>query len=165
MKQFKSVRALIMAGTMMLAVPAFAASPGGHGGGGFSRGGGGGGQHFSAPAARGFSGGRGFSDGARGFEGRGSEHRDFDRGYHRGGGWGFGVGAYPGYAYPYGYGYVDPYYDPYYYGGGYYAAPAPIPACNPNGSYDANGNLIPDPNCPVPPATAAPAPQAVPYGY
>jgi hypothetical protein len=144
MKSLKGWIVTTLAGTLMLAAPAFAAPRGGHGGGGFSHGGGG--QHFSGRSFRGPS--RGFY-GGRGYEGRGFEHGGMERGYVRGGGWGFGGGIYPGYAYPYGYGY--PYgYDP------YYAAPAPAPACNPNGGYyDANGNWIPDPNCGVPP----------PYGY
>ncbi len=75
MKRFKGLMVAMLAGTLMLAAPAFAAGRGGggHAGGGFSRGGGvsrggfaggGGAQHFgggsfSAPA-------RGFSGGARG---------------------------------------------------------------------------------------------------
>ena len=152
MKRFNSLMMTMLAGTLMLAGPAFAAPRGGHGGGGFSHGGGGfshegGAQNFGGHAYGGQA--RGFS-GARGFEGRGFEHGGTSRGYFRGGGWGFGVGVYPGYAYPYGY--VNPYdYNP------YYAAPV----CNPNGGYyDANGNWIPDPNCGVPPATVPP-----PYGY
>ncbi len=145
MKRFKNLGIALLAGTLMVAAPAFAQSRGGHGGG-FSRGGGA--QHFSGRSysrpARGFEG--------RGFSGRGYEHRDFGRGYYRGGGWGVGIGVYPGYAYPYSYGYVDPYY-----------AQPPVyaaPACNPNGGYyDPNGNWIPDPNCQVPPA-----PVPVPYG-
>jgi len=158
MKRWKGLMVTMLAGSLMLAAPAFASPRGGHGGGGFSQGGGA--QHFSgrsfSPPARGFSGG------VRGFEDHGFEHRGFDRGYVGGGGWGVGVGVYPGYAYPYGYGYVDPYYyDPYSAVPPTYAAPAPVPACNPNGGYyDPNGNWVPDPNCQVPP-TAPPAP----YGY
>jgi hypothetical protein len=149
MKRFKGSMITMLAGTLMLAAPAFAESRGGHGGGGVSHGGGA--QHFSGHSHS--SPVRGLSGGVRGFENRGVEHRGFDQGYFRGGGWGFGVGVYPGYAYPYGDGSVDPYYyDP------YYAAPAPAPACNPNGGYyDANGNWVPDPNCQAPPA-AGPAP-------
>lgn len=154
MKRFKGLMVATLAGALMLAAPSFAESRGGHGGGGFSRGGGA--QHFSGRSFGGTS--RGFSGGARGFEGRGFEHRDFDHDYGRRGGWGVGVGVYPGYAYPYGY------VDPYYYGGyaapPYYAGPAPAQVCGPNGGYyDPNGNWIPDPNCQVPPPTAAP------YGY
>ena len=160
MKRLKSLMVAAVAGALLLAAPSFAESRGGHGGGGFSRGGGA--QHFSERSFGGSA--HGFSGGARGFEGRGFEHRDFDhrdfdRGYRRGGGWGFGVGVYPGYAYPYGY------VDPYYYGPGYaappyYGGPAPGPVCSPNGGYyDSYGNWVPDPNCQVPPTTAAP------YGY
>ena len=177
MKPIKGVLVAMLAGTIMLAAPAFAESHGGgRGAGGFSRGGGGqrsSGNSFNAPArgfnapartfnapARGFSGGgRDFDN--RGFEYRGYEHRGFDRDYVRRGGWGVGVGVYPQYGYPYGY--AEPYYDPSYAAPPYYAAPAPAPACNPNsGYYDANGNWIPDPNCAVSPE-ATPAPYG--YGY
>ena len=164
MQRLKSLTVAMMAGTLMLAAPAFAQSRGGHGGGGFSRGGGGfsyrggaqnfGGHSFSAPA-------RGYSGPVRGFSGGGyAPHY-----YRGGGGWGVGVGVYPGYVYPYGSGYVSPYYyDPYYAAPPVYTTPAPVPACNPNGGYyDPNGNWIPDPNCQVPPSAPAPAP--TPYGY
>lgn len=167
MKRFKGLMLTMLAGTLMLAVPAFAAPRGGgghgggHGGEGFSRGGGG--HGFSGGGEHRFSGG-GF-EGRRfeghGFEGRG-EHHDFDRdrGHFRGD---FGLGFYPGYVYPYDYSYVDPYYyepyyNPYYAAPPYYGTPA-APACNPNGYYDANGNFIPGQNCQVPPAAPAP------YGY
>ena len=158
MKRPKGWMVKMLAGTLMLAVPAFAAP---HGGGGYSRGGGGssrgaGSQH-SGSAAQHFSGGgagRSFRAPARGFSGG---ERDFDRddyrgGFDRGGGWGVGVGVGIGLgAYPYGY--VDP----------YYAAPPPVPApvCSPNGGYyDAYGNWVPDPNCQVPPVA-----YPTPYGY
>lgn len=158
MQRVKGLVVTMLAGMLMVAAPAFAQSRGGHGGGGFSRGGGAqhfSGHSFSAPA-------RGFSGGARGFEGRGFENRGFNHGYFRGGGWGTGINVYPGYAYPYSYDYVDPYYyAPTYAAPQYYAAPVPAPACNPNGGYyDGYGNWVPDPNCQVPPAAAP-----VPYGH
>lgn len=149
MKRFKGLMVTMLAGTLMLAAPGFAESRGGRGGG-FSHSGG---AHSGERAFRGP--GRGFSGGARGFEGHGFEHRGFDRDDFRGGGWGVGVGVYPRYAYPYDYGYVDPYYA----APPYPAAPAPVPACNPNGGYyDAYGNWVPDASCQIPPAPA-------PYGY
>lgn len=142
----------MLAGTLMLAAPAFAAP---RGGGGYSRGDGGSsrgaGSEHTGSAAQHFSGGgagrsfsaptRGFSVGERDFD-RDDHRGGFDRGHARGGGWGvgIGVGAYPSYV------------DPYYAAPPYYGAPVPAPVCIPSGGYyDAYGNWIPDPNCQVPP--------------
>jgi hypothetical protein len=154
MKRIEGLMVAVLAGALVLAVPSFAQSRGGHAGGGFSHGAGA--QHFSGHSYYGPA--RGFSSGGRNFEGRGFEHRGFNQGYFRGNAW--GVGVYPGYAYPYGY--SSPYYyDPNYAVPPYYAAPAPAPVCSPNGGYyDANGNWVPDPNCQGSPGVAP-----TPYGY
>ena len=120
-----------------------------------NRGGNSGGRANSNHAQSSRGGNRGFAP--RGGGNRGSEGRSFasprvsnrgydNRGYvaprsyarpvYRGS---YGSNLYFGYAAPYGYAY-----DPGYYAPGY-AAPAPQ-ACAP-GSYDQNGNWIPNPNC------------------
>src|SRR5436190_8898235 len=108
-----------------------------------------GGSHYSAP--RGYSGGGNYSGGRnfvapRGYYGRGYvAPRVYVRPSYRG----FYGGSVYLYGAPYAYGYDPYYYDPGYAVPPYTYGPAPAaapPACT-AGSYDQNGNWVPDPSC------------------
>jgi len=104
--------------------------------------------------------GRSFVSPARGYSRGYVAPRSYGRPVYRGY---YGSGVYLGIGSPYGYAYAPGYYDPgYAYNPGYAydpsysygAAPAPQ-ACVP-GSYDRNGNWIPNPNCSNPQQQYAP---------
>jgi hypothetical protein len=106
--------------------------------------------------------GRSFVSPARGYSRGYIAPRSYGRPVYRGY---YGSGVYLGIGAPYGYAYGPSYYDPgYAYDPAYSYGPAPAPqqACVP-GSYDRNGNWIPNPNCSNPQQQYAPPQQN--YNY
>jgi hypothetical protein len=104
---------------------------------------------------------RSFVSPARGYSRGYNAPRSYGRPVYRGY---YGSGVYLGIGAPYGYAYAPGYYDPgYAYDPSYSYGPAPATqACVP-GSYDRNGNWIPNPNCSNPQQQYAPPQQN--YNY